>query len=161
MKKFLFALGTFLHTVFATIPSKSFQRDVVAAVIWAEARSEGARGMRGVAEVIRNRAAARHTTPYLEVVRKKQFSCLNGTNPIDLAEKYLEARSQFRVRGNDAHAATIADALATMLVDRTLRSDITKGADHYHDNSIVKPDWVPHAQIPVKIGTLHFYNLQQ
>jgi hypothetical protein len=58
------------------------QRELVAAVILAESGGHGRKGMEAVYEVIHARATARRTTCAHEVLRRKQFSCLNREKPI-------------------------------------------------------------------------------
>lgn len=62
------------------LPSQDQQIDVVAAVLWAEARSEGATGIDAVAEVIRNRTFHPKdfaASAYGVVTQARQFTCLN------------------------------------------------------------------------------------
>ena len=56
-------------------------RELVAAVILAESGGHGRKGMEAVYEVIHARASVRETTCAAEVLRRKQFSCLNGVKP--------------------------------------------------------------------------------
>jgi spore germination cell wall hydrolase CwlJ-like protein len=153
MKKILFALGTFIGTLQADGPNKSFQRQVIAAVIWSEARSEGYAAMRAVAEVIRNRTRYTGLNAYAVVTAKKQFSCLNGTTPVNLARKAASA-------GNtaDRNAYVFAETLAEALLDRTLSGTLAAGASHYHDDSAL-PDWAGFDAPVAKHGSLWFYKL--
>ena len=134
MKKFLFALGTAVATLQAEEPSRHFQQRVIAAVIWAEARSEGYDAMRAVAEVIRNRAYDRIQTVFEVVIAPKQFSCLNGTAPFRLAERMETAT------GRDKLARTFCEGLADLLLSGSFRDQRTHGATHFFDNSVF-PDW--------------------
>lgn len=155
MKKFLFALGTLIGTLRAEDPNKNkaFQRQVIAAVIWAEARSEGYDAMRAVAEVIRNRTHYTGKGAYEIVTAPYQFSCLNGVSPFRLARRAAESNSVA-----DRNALVFAEDLAEHLINRKLSGTRANTATHFHDSS-VSPRWA-FQQTPVaRYGSLLFYRL--
>ncbi len=71
----------------SSLQAATYGQKVVAAVLLAEARGEGERGMTAVAEVIRRRADQRRVTP-LAVVQPGAFSSLNGINRDQLLRKF-------------------------------------------------------------------------
>lgn len=56
--------------------------NVIAKTLYAEARSEGAEGVKMVAAVIFNRGKGRYESCITECLRKSQFSCWNGRKDI-------------------------------------------------------------------------------
>lgn len=65
----------------------TYGQEVVAAVLLAEARGEGTKGMQAVAEVIRTRADKKGVS-MLAIVKPVAFTSLNGTNRDALLRKY-------------------------------------------------------------------------
>lgn len=63
---------------------KLAERELMAAVIIGESGGHGRKGMEAVYEVIHARASRRGTTCAEEVLRRKQFSVLNGVTPTAL-----------------------------------------------------------------------------
>lgn len=87
--KTLFALLASVRLALG-LPSQDQQIDVVAAVLWAEARSEGAAGIDAVAEVIRNRTLRPlefDDTAYGVVTQARQFACLNHISARELVAR--------------------------------------------------------------------------
>lgn len=73
MKRSLFTLATIFGLIPSVQAADQFQVDGIAAVLMAEGRSEGEIGMMAICEVIRNRGG----NPFAQVMRHRQFSCLN------------------------------------------------------------------------------------
>lgn len=70
-------------------------RELVAACILAESGGHGHKGMAAVYEVIHARASVRRTTCAEEVLRPKQFSCLNKTKPAALVKR-MKAHKEWK-----------------------------------------------------------------
>jgi N-acetylmuramoyl-L-alanine amidase len=130
--------------------------DVLARTMWGEARGEGTSGMQAVACVVLNRvliAAAKGGfwwgDDIIQVCQKpQQFSCWNRA---DTNFRKLQA-----VDERDLYFAT-AVRIARRAVAGVLE-DITKGATHYHANSIT-PYWVK-GERPVAVISNHvFYKI--
>ncbi|MFT4586563.1 MAG: N-acetylmuramoyl-L-alanine amidase [Candidatus Binatia bacterium] len=125
----------------------TYGQEVVAAVLLAEARGEGEKGMQAVAEVIRTRADKKGVT-MLAVVKPIDFSSLNGTNRDALLKKYRyhplfdEALKIARTAYNEPHLLT----------------NVTRNATHF----VVKTEapWWARGKRPVaSIGNHAFYRL--
>lgn len=112
----------------------------LAATIWAEARGEGAEGMRHVAHVIKNRVEKkRFPNTYVDVVLQKwQFSCWNPDDPNrkKLSRDYLD---RLDPKTQDAKRWAEAQNIASNVIAGRL-TDVTHGADHYHTKAI-SPKW--------------------
>lgn len=125
--------------------------DVLARTIWGEARGEGPNGMMAVAEVIITRVkhAKRWPNDVISVCQQPfQFSCWNENDP--------NLGKLLAVDDTDATFAAALD-IAQLAVDGLLQNT-TKGADHYHEQSI-NPRWA-HRETPVAvIGRHKFYKL--
>ena len=128
--------------------------ELVACTIYGEARGESFIGKMAVGFVILNRAKKRGTTPGSEAIRPYQFSCWNKddpnckliTNPNDISGK--EWRECFRA----ALQVLGGFDLVGCKVD-----DLTKGATHYHTQSI-KPYWAQGKEPCYVVGNHIFYN---
>lgn len=137
----------------AGLPSLTV-RDLLARVLWGEARGEGRIGMQAVASVIVNRA---HNSRWwgrdLQSVCTKpwQFSCLLPTDPnLPKLLSVTAADPAFR----DA-LAIADDALAGRL------RDITNGADHYLVTAIQDRTAWAKGKTPVAvIGGHSFFRLE-
>lgn len=125
-------------------------QEVVAAVIWAEARGEGFDGMTAVAEVIRNRTTTWKwgATPFEVVTHPKQFSCLNSLGTTKLVAK---AKSSF---AGDQRAWKYCLALARRIEKGNQNSNLTKGATHY---CFSYARWEQSMEFCAKIGRHTFY----
>lgn len=131
--------------------------DVLARTLWGEARSESAKGMEAVANVILNRVkrAVDNGGNYwwgrdiLSVCQKPyQFSCWNKNDP--------NRKKLLAVTMEDQNFEQAID-IATRAVHGALK-DETKNADHYHTKSI-HPSWARTAKPVTIIGAHVFYNL--
>ena len=128
-------------------PEGTYGQQVIAAVLLAEARGEGLRGMYAVAEVIRTRADHFGVSPLAVVKMRKQFSCLNGIKPPELI------RSLNRDRGWED-----ALAIAKVLYNEPNRlPGIVSGATHFHSG---RAYWADGEEPVAVVGTLKFYRLR-
>lgn len=143
-----------LTSLFSTVAKPVQDREVIAAVIWAEARGEGLVGMRMVAEVIDNRIVwngPRLLTPYEVVTKPKQFSCLNTWGAAKLVA-FAKAST-----GPDKSAWEACLQLAGQLVDGTFENfGWAEGATHYHSVA-VHPDWATEKQFITEYRNHIFY----
>lgn len=127
--------------------------EVVARTLWAEARNQGAEGMKAVACVIQNRA--RNPGWWGHDLRSvclahQQFSCWNPSD--------IQARI---IRADAIHDQSIpvARSIAWAAFDGEL-TDITNGADHYCTEAVASRTGWTHGRTPVaRVGTHLFYKL--
>ena len=119
---------------------------VIAAVIAAEAASEGPRGMRAVAEVISIRSAEKRLTPLAVVTRYKWFTTLNHTTPEGLVRKW-------EVQPGYAEALGLA-----VVVCRSSGhlAGIANGATHF-TRAGEGAYWTRHLKPVAVVGRLAFY----
>lgn len=110
---------------------------VSAAIIAAEARGEGLRGMVAVAEVIRNRKG---------VIDIPEWSSLKNTTFMDLISRMIKEEGWLE-----------ALAIATRLHQKKLGTNITKGANHFHRVG-KRPYWAK-GKKGIIIGRHVFYKL--
>ena len=137
------AFGLFAKPVSAA----TYGQEVVAAVLLAEARGEGEKGMIAVAEVIRRRADLKGVS-MLAVVKPGTFTSLNGTNRDDLLKK-------FRYHKLFPVALRIARRAYNEPEDL---NNITQNATHFaHKDEI--PWWATGRVPVVTIGNHAFYRL--
>lgn len=126
-------------------PSIPHQVDVVAAVIAAEARSEGWKGMAAVAQSIRNRGGS----PFAQVTKRGQYECLIGVAPVTLVRRMMGQKGWIEAR-----------FLADWVIEKkpALSSGYPiHGATHFHDTSIRTPKgW---GRCLAKVGKLRFYRV--
>lgn len=137
-------------------PDHQKKLDDIARVIYGEAAGEGATGMMGVANVLRNRALARGGGVSLENLHTiasepNQFSAY-GTALYNRAH----SRAKSNVLENDA--LTTAKDLAKRLVDGEVFKDNTGGATHYL-NPVTATDtsWISKYQPTVTLGKHKFF----
>lgn len=129
------------------VHAATYGQQVVAAVLLAEARSEGPRGMWGVAEVIRTRADGYGLSPLAVVKMKRQFSCLNDTTPPRLIRRHW----------NDPDWPTALQIARTTYNAPQQLPGFTHGATHFHSDQAF---WSRgHRPIAI-IGKLKFYRLR-
>ena len=127
-----------------------FERELVARIVWGEARGEGLRGMMAVTNVIANRRAKGFGSSLMTVATaRSQFSAFNATDP--------NRASLLTVHVDDPQLV-IARRLVGMAQDRALK-DVTGGADHYHAIGI-HPSWADPDKVTATIGTHIFYSLR-
>lgn len=132
----------FLASVLHLQSKEEHTRDVIAAVLMAEGRSEGISGMRAIAEVIRNRG----NDPIKVVTAYRQFSCLNGrsTTSLILAMKLQKGWYQAR-------------AIATELRTRPEQfGNTVKGATHYETVGHT-PFWAMGLKLVATVRKLNFF----
>ena len=130
-------------------------RAIVAAVIIAEAGGEGIRGMESVYEVIHTRASHKGTSCATEVMRRKQFSCLNNTSPAGLVRRCSTHKHYKWV-----HDELLKFVPLTMFTVQENTHKLNRNrADHYYAHKkIAKPYWVGALEGKV-IGNHKFYKL--
>ena len=130
-------------------------RAIVAAVIIAEAGGEGIRGMESVYEVIHTRASHKGTSCATEVMRRKQFSCLNNTSPAGLVRRCSTHKHYKWV-----HDELLKFVPLTMFTVQENTHKLNRNrADHYYAHKkIPKPYWVGALEGKV-IGNHKFYKL--
>jgi spore germination cell wall hydrolase CwlJ-like protein len=128
------------------------QRNVVVAVVLAEAGNQDIEGRQAVINVIINRAFRDTVSPFEVVVKYMQFSCLNPItkklSPKDRLnsnnyEKFIECQLE-------AYGKTMSDEVSGLL-DRAIKGelkDITGGATDYYNPSLCHAAW---AQKPFTI----------
>ena len=126
---------------------------LLACTIFAEARSEGARGMRAVAHVIQNRVGPRFGETMAEVIMKPwQFSAWNRGDPNRAIALNPEGHAR---SAGDRAAWDAAQNIAREVVEgRSV--DPTNGALFYHTLA-VKPRWSSAGVGKRVIGTHIFY----
>ena len=137
-----------IFTLFLTAALRTFgvtSTEIVAATLCAEARGEGARGMRAVLEVIDRRAVDRHLTAAQVCLQRKQFSCWNG----DRREMFRRMKA----------CPEFASALRmSREASARKRPQLTKGATHYCAIAS-RPEWSIGLRPVVIIGNHKFYRL--
>lgn len=125
----------------------TYGQEVVAAVLLAEARGEGVKGMQAVAEVIRRRADMKGVS-MLAVVEPKVFSSLNGTTRDALLKKFWR---------HPLFPKAVEIARRAYNRPESLRN-ITRGATHFaHKEEI--PWWAQGKSPVTTIGNHAFYRL--
>lgn len=137
---------------------------MLARTLWGEARSEGRQGMTAVAHVIKNRAenptnAKRGYRLYGKgiqgvISKNKAFSAWNKSD-INRDKMLSLDASDSNLSGANLRAWKDALQIAADVVDGKSQ-DPTKGATHYHTNS-VNPGWAKHGEIVANIGDHKFY----
>jgi spore germination cell wall hydrolase CwlJ-like protein len=139
-------------TMAAAMAAQSYQEKIVAAVLTAEAATEGKKGMLAVAEVVHTRASRKGKTP-LQIVtagkgQKRAFSCLNGTTP----DKLFKRRSK-----EPAYPTAVSVARVLCQAPQKL-TKMTKNATHYTRKE-EKPYWSRGRSPVAIIGAHAFYKL--
>tara|TARA_Y100001001_G_scaffold135791_1_gene136908 strand:- start:551 stop:1066 length:516 start_codon:yes stop_codon:yes gene_type:complete len=135
-------------------PLTALEVDILARTIWGEARGEGKTGMEAVACVILNRhKRAKEVGGYwwgntvIEICQKPyQFSCWNKSDP--------NRGKLLSVSEDNPYFATALRIARRALLG--VLSDITKGATHYHTQS-VKPYWMRYMDVMAHINNHIFY----
>jgi N-acetylmuramoyl-L-alanine amidase len=149
MKRFYVA-SLFLLAWFpgeTAVNGATYGQEVVAAVLIAEARGEGEKGMMAVAEVIRRRADLKGVS-MLSVVEPGTFTSLNGTDRDALLEKY---------RKHPSFPAALRIARRAYNRPETL-ANLTRGATHFAHKKMT-PWWARGKDPVVTIGNHTFYKL--
>jgi len=100
--------------------------------LWAEARGEGALGQLAVLWVIYNRALKNNASMKHEVLRPLQFSSFNSNDP---------NRAKLMTAYSDDPAGWAAAEAVCVLFDSKATVDVTLGATHYYNPSVVQPKW--------------------
>ena len=145
--------GLFLYLLLVpALYAQPYQEKVLAAVLAAEASSEGVRGMKAVAEVIYQRSKDKGKTPFQVVTsgtaQRRAFSCLNGTTPDKLYRHWSKDE-------NYDEALKIASLL---LREPQRLGSLTNRATHY-TQKWEKPYWAKGKKPVAVIGQHAFYRL--
>ena len=131
----------------ARVDAATYGQEVVAAVLLAEARGEGEKGMTAVAEVIRRRADLKGVS-MLSVIEPGTFTSLNGTSRDALLKKFHK-HSLFET----------AVRIARRAYNRPEDLDnITRGATHFAHKEVT-PWWARGRNPVITIGNHAFYRL--
>lgn len=101
-------------------------------VLWAEARGEGPVGVLAVWWVIATRAARQKKSKREIMLARRQFSCLNATDP--------QGPKMVTADMDDQRGWAMVDAVAT-LAEAGYTSDPTLGATHYYNPAVASPAW--------------------
>ena len=127
---------------------EGFARQLVAAVIIGESGGHGRKGMEAVYEVIHASGSVRKTSCAKEVLRDKQFSCLNNTSPLALIHKHM----------NHAHYKWVHDELLKWVpITSHTGTNPFNRCRHYHAVSIT-PYWARGKQPFAVFGGHKWYN---
>jgi hypothetical protein len=114
---------------------------MMALTAWRENRGGGLQGMQSIINVIVNRTAKNHSTPYAECVKSAQFTSITGPGDPELNLWPLETDPLWSVAGDLAGQA----AAGTL-------GDLTNGATLYYNPRTIKTDktvaWLNGTQIP-------------
>jgi hypothetical protein len=122
-----------------------WDKAVLALTLWREARGEGQVGMQAVGCVIRNRVTGALT--YNQVIEKAwQFSSLTAPGDPMLVQWPVQGDVQFE------QAMLLAEGIYLKTVP-----DITNGATHYFNPSVVLPKWAASMTKVASIGHHDFY----
>jgi N-acetylmuramoyl-L-alanine amidase len=141
----LFLLALFQNET--AVNGATYGQEVVAAVLIAEARGEGEKGMMAVAEVIRRRADLKGVT-MLSVIEPGTFTSLNGTDRDALLEKYHKHPSFKAALRIARRAYNRPESLG----------NLTRGATHFAHKKMT-PWWARGENPVVTIGNHTFYKL--
>ena len=124
---------------------------LLAACMYAEARGEGSVGMRAVGHVVMNRANRRQTFAKTEILRAKQFSWVDVSDPNFWAVLSLLGAGFGAAAGLPPQWVQ-ALRFAGMLLKGTGPADPTNGADHYANLPLIRkqrdgklPRWITRA----------------
>ena len=124
----------------------SYEDQLVAAVLVAEAGGEGYQGLRAVHETICNRAKAKGWSRQRVVLQPKQYSCLNKCDP-----DRLIAICKHHKAWNGA-----------LKVAMSKPGNITKGATHYDNvGRWGKPEWAKEMKEVATIKHHVFYKQEK
>jgi N-acetylmuramoyl-L-alanine amidase len=132
---------------------QTYEEKAVAAILMAEAWSEGTQGMMAVAEVIHQRSVEKQRTP-LQVISTHRggvhtFSCLNGTTMDALIEKF----------SGKADYDKALDIAQTLCQTPENLPGLTHSANHF-TLATEQPYWAYGKQPVAVIGRHAFYKLE-
>jgi N-acetylmuramoyl-L-alanine amidase len=128
--------------------AQPYQEKIVAAVLAAEASSDGVRGMKAVAEVIQQRAKEKGKTPFQVVMAGKAFSCLNRISPERLYQRW----------SSDSNY-DVALRLAAILHRQPERLGVTVNRATHYTRRGEKPYWAIGQKPVAVVGHHAFYRL--
>lgn len=122
----------------------TYNRTLLALVMWREARGEGSEGMKAVGCVVRNRV--KNDTWTQIITAKWQFSSMTAPGDLMLIQWPVEGDSQF------LEAMLLADGIYNGAI-----VDITNGATHYFNPNVVLPKWAASLSKTMTLGHHDFY----
>lgn len=129
---------------------------IVAATLYGEAAGEGEKGMKAVANVIKNRADSKGVSPKDVVLKPKQFSMWNNKQDKNSQVQYIKTiNSQASKNPNVKSVWDIAKSLVSTHIN-SKGDDVTNGAQYYHTTSI-NPYWTKNLEYTTTIGKHKFY----
>jgi len=131
------------------------ERDLIAAVLIAEAGGEGRRGLAAVYEVIWMRAVERKRSLTAVVLQRRQFSCLNRRSPaVVVAAGRVHARWRWVRDELLKHPPLTMYTVPAHLLELNVNR-----ANHYHAARLnPRPAWA-RGQVPRRVGRHLFYRL--
>ena len=129
--------------------NSTYGQQIVAAVLMAEAQSEGEIGMTAVAEVIRNRAEKASKSPLQIVLQQGQFSCLNDSTPEALHRKFYRMKT---------YPMALRIARTCYNTPEQL-PNVARGATFFHHTQN-SPPWLGDVRPVTTIGNHTFYVLK-
>lgn len=106
-------------------------KNIIARTLWAEAREDGANGMKGVASVVFNRAKGKKENILPVISRRKQFSCWNAMTEQDW--------NNFKMKEKTGPIWSEANRIAEEMVTGSFVPS-TK-ANHYFNPNKCSPAW--------------------
>jgi hypothetical protein len=113
------------------------ERKLLAAVIIAEAGSEGKRGCESVYEVIWQRASLGECSYTKVLTKRKQFSCLNGKTPAQLV---LHSTQHPHYKWVEQELLRFPPLTMHTVPSHLLATNRNR-ADHYYAHKICQPYW--------------------
>jgi len=119
-------------------------RELVAAVLVAEAGVDGQRGLLCVYEVIATRSVERGLSHGDVVRQRKQFSVLNGVTPSELVAKASQNRLW---------------PVALRIASNPVGTNYTRGANHFESTAFRTPRWARGRTEVAIIGRHRFFHL--
>ena len=144
------------NIVLETVAKEKLSDLIVAATLFGEAGGEGEKGMKAVANVIKNRSVSQNKTPTQVVLKPKQFSMWNNIHDKKSRINYIKSIKE-RAKKNpiDKQAWDLAKSLVSTHINQK-GDDITNGAEYYHTVRIL-PRWAKDFQYTTTIGNHKFY----
>ena len=124
--------------------------DLLAALIWAEARGEPLEGQVAVACVVRNRVKRQQRLTYLHAMLQAwEFSCFN---PITTEDPWVGSRSILHMLGKPSKQHHwVAQGVYLDVLD-----DNTSGATLYYNPELAAPAWATACEETAVIGCHRF-----
>jgi len=130
----------------------NIEKMCVAACIILEAGGTQEEEIMAIANVIFNRAKKRGITPYEVVMQPKQFSSIETFRGLHLFQRQIIEKTSVHTKWELAYHLTD-------LGYKNKLTDLTKGADHFHDTS-VNPYWTASMAMTGYSKSFRFYRSQ-